>query len=239
MSKEVFNRKEIKYVLNRDNYNKILDEIKDHIKEDEYPKSTICNIYFDTDNYDLISHSIDKPLYKEKVRLRSYNIPKSEDYVFLEVKKKYEGLVNKRRVKIKLCDFYNYMNDKSLITSNNQIKEEIEYCFNTYNLIPKMFIAYDRTCYTDKDNKNFRITFDQNIRSRFFNQRLGLNANNNANNINNINNNENINNERNQQPRNAFPIWFVKILSKLNLKPTSFSKYGSIYKKKVEVDNYV
>ena len=227
MSKEVFNRKEIKYVLNRDNYNKILDEIKDHIKEDEYPKSTICNIYFDTDNYDLISHSIDKPLYKEKVRLRSYNIPKSEDYVFLEVKKKYEGLVNKRRVKIKLCDFYNYMNDKSLITSNNQIKEEIEYCFNTYNLIPKMFIAYDRTCYTDKDNKNFRITFDQNIRSRsdelhleygdagklYFKDNMHI---------------------MEVKTLGALPLWFTTILSSLKIYPVSFSKYGSIYEKNLK-----
>lgn len=232
MSKEVFNRKEIKYILNKADYNRILNDIKDHIIEDEYPKSTICNIYFDTDNYDLISHSIDKPIYKEKVRLRSYNTPKWEDYVFLEVKKKYEGLVNKRRVKIKLCDFYNYLNNKSLTTSNNQIKEEIEYCFNTYNLIPKMFIAYDRTCYTDKDNKNFRITFDQNIRSREEDLRLEKGDSG----VDYFSNGEVV---MEVKALNAFPIWFVKILSKLNLKPTSFSKYGSIYKKKVEVDNYV
>ena len=60
---------------------------------DEHCKSgknyNIYNIYYDTDNSDVIRHSISKPYYKEKLRLRSYYIPNnSNDKVFLELKRK-------------------------------------------------------------------------------------------------------------------------------------------------------
>jgi SPX domain protein involved in polyphosphate accumulation len=227
MANEVFRRKEIKYILTQEKYKSLLNTINSHIEKDPYFKSTICNIYYDTSNYDLIRHSIDKPIYKEKVRLRSYEVPKLDSTVFLEIKKKYNGIVGKRRIQIKLKDFYEYLETGEIKNTNEQIKKEIDYCFKIYNLEPKLFLAYDRLSYYDKDDKNFRITFDTNIRSREDNLRL----------------------EKGDKGKkyfeddliimetkalNAYPLWFVKALSGLKIYPESFSKYGSIYKKKLE-----
>lgn len=226
MANEVFRRKEIKYILTQEQYKSLLHVINNHIEKDKYHKSTICNIYYDTSNYDLIRHSLDKPTYKEKVRLRSYEVPKLDSNVFLEIKKKYAGIVGKRRIEIKLKDFYDYLETGELNNSNEQIKKEIDYCFKLYNLEPKLFLAYDRLSYYDKDDINFRITFDTNIRSREDNLRL----------------------EKGDKGKlyfdddlivmetkalNAYPMWFVKALSELKLYPGSFSKYGSIYSKKL------
>ena len=225
MANEVFRRKEIKYILTKDEFNKLLNKINKQNEKDKYYKSTICNIYYDTSHYDLIRHSLDKPIYKEKVRARSYGIPKLTDTVFLEIKKKYNGIVGKRRIEVTLKDFYNYLKTGELKNVNQQIKQEIDYCFKLYDLKPKLFLAYDRLSYYDKDDINFRITFDTNIRSREDNLRL----------------------EKGDKGKlhfdddiiimetkalNAYPLWFVKAISELKLYPESFSKYGSIYQKK-------
>lgn len=227
MAIEVFRRREIKYLLTDEQYNKLLDLMKDHVKKDKYYKSKICNIYYDTDNYDLIVKSLDKPYYKEKVRLRSYDIPDADSIVFLEIKKKYEGIVSKRRIEMKLKDFYYYLETGKLKNVNKQIADELNYCFNYYDLKPKLFLAYDRLSYYDKDNVNFRITFDKNIRSREDNLKLELG-------------------DKGKlyfdddmymmetKVLNSYPIWFTKILSELKIYPISFSKYGSIYSNKVK-----
>ena len=218
-----FERVETKYVLTKDEYENLMKKIHKHLNQDEYFKTTICNIYFDNDNYDLINKSLDKPLYKEKVRLRSYNIPKLSDYVFFEIKSKFKGVVYKRRSKIKLSEYYNYLINHKY-DSSNQIMKEIDYLITKYNLKPKLMLSYDRTSYYDKDNKNFRITFDQNIRSRddelkleygdagnlYFDKPMYI---------------------MELKSLGAMPIWFTKILSNLKIYPKSFSKYGSIYKK--------
>ena len=222
MSIEVFNRKETKYVLTKDKYEALLNIMKTYLDEDEYPRSTICNIYFDTDNYDLISHSIEKPVYKEKVRLRSYNVPDLNDYVFLEIKKKFNGIVNKRRIKISLKDYYDYLDNGKLDNVNKQIKDEIDYCFNIYNLKPKIFIAYDRLCFIDKNDKAFRVTFDKNIRSRTDDLKLDC-----GDNGDNYFEDEKVVMEVKAQER--YPMWFINIIRQFNIRPTSFSKYGSIY----------
>ena len=224
MALEVFNRKETKYILTNEKYMQLFNSIKSYLTEDEYPKSTICNIYFDTDNYDLIARSIEKPIYKQKVRLRSYNIPTLDDYVFLEIKKKYLGTVNKRRIKIKLKEYYEFLNSKNLENKNMQIKSEIDYIFKMYDLKPKIYIAYDRLCFIDKNDKSFRITFDKNIRSRTDDLKLE-----NGDKGNNYFNDNKVIME--VKAKEAYPVWFLKALRECNIKPASFSKYGSIYTK--------
>lgn len=232
MSQEVFRRVETKYILSIDEYNLLLDKLKNHLKKDKYFKSTICNIYFDTNNFDLIVNSIEKPMYKEKVRLRSYFVPTKDDEVFLEIKKKFNSIVGKRRIKIKLSDFYEYLESGNLKCDNEQIKEEIDYCFKKYHLIPKMYIAYDRLSYYDADDKNFRITFDTHIRSRESDLKLELGD------CGKLLNDQQIIMET--KSLNAYPLWFSEILSSLHIYPSSFSKYGSIYKKiKKEGNVYV
>ena len=232
MAIEVFRRKETKYLLNQKQYDELNQLLKDHLKKDKYYESKICNIYFDTDNYDLIVKSLDKPFYKEKVRLRSYDVPNKDSVVFLEIKKKYEGIVGKRRIEIKLKDFYSYFESGNL-GNNNQISKEIDYCFKYYNLKPKMFIAYDRLSYYDKDNVNFRITFDKNIRSREDNLRLEFGD------TGKLYFKENMY-MMETKVLNSYPVWFSNILSKLKIYPISFSKYGSIFQNKLkESDIYV
>ena len=226
MDINVFKRVEKKYLLSEDLYQKLFEKMNNYITVDTYDFSTICNIYFDTDDYLLVNRSIEKPIYKEKVRLRSYGVPKKNSKVFLEIKKKYKGVVGKRRVSAPLKEFYKYFNTGKYPNVDTQIMNEINYCFKFYNLKPKVFLAYDRYSYKGKDDSNFRITFDKNIRSRTDNLYLEKGD------------NGMLLLDKNcyimeVKTLGAYPLWFVQILSELNIYPTSFSKYGNVYKKQI------
>ena len=226
MDINVFKRVEKKYLLSEDLYQKLFEKINNYITVDTYDFSTICNIYFDTDDYLLVNRSIEKPIYKEKVRLRSYGVPKKNSKVFLEIKKKYKGVVGKRRVSAPLKEFYTYFDTGKYPNVDTQIMNEINYCFKFYNLKPKVFLAYDRYSYKGKDDSNFRITFDKNIRSRTDNLYLE----NGDNGILLLDKNCYI---MEVKTLGAYPLWFAQILSELNIYPTSFSKYGNVYKKQI------
>jgi len=224
---EVFKRIEQKYLLSENEYKKLIKKISYHIKKDSYYKSKILNIYFDNNNYDLIVKSLEKDIYKEKIRLRSYNIPSLNDKVFFEIKSKYQGIVYKRRLTLTLKEYYDYINNNKLNSSNPQVMSEIDYIIKRFNLKPKYFIAYDRTSYYDVDDKNFRITFDSNIRSRkddlkleygdagklYFDEKKYI---------------------MELKSLKGIPLWFTKVLSELKIYPTSFSKYGNIYKNNIK-----
>lgn len=226
MDINVFKRVEKKYLLSEDLYQKLFEKINNYITVDTYDFSTICNIYFDTDDYLLVNRSIEKPIYKEKVRLRSYGVPKKNSKVFLEIKKKYKGVVGKRRVSAPLKEFYTYFDIGKYPNVDTQIMNEINYCFKFYNLKPKVFLAYDRYSYKGKDDSNFRITFDKNIRSRTDNLYLEKGD------------NGMLLLDKNcyimeVKTLGAYPLWFAQLLSELNIYPTSFSKYGNVYKKQI------
>lgn len=226
MYENIFNRQEEKYLLIKEKKEELLRKINKYIEKDKFYEATICNIYFDTKNKDLVIHSLEKPMYKDKVRLRSYNVPNLDSTVFLEMKTKYRGIVNKRRVKLCLKDFYNYMNKKK-IYKNSQIMKELDYLFCFYNLVPAYFIAYDRQSYVGKENKDLRITIDANLRSRKEDLHLELGD---------------AGKKYFKEDKyimeiktlNALPLWMSHILSELHIFPISFSKYGSIYSKDVE-----
>lgn len=222
MNENVFKRIEQKYLMTKRQKEDLLYKIRNNIEKDQYYKSTICNIYFDNDNNDLIVASLEKPAFKAKLRLRSYNIPNKKDNVFLEIKDKYKGVVGKRRIKMTLEDFYKYLDTG--IYKDNQIMKELDYYFKTYNLKPYIFVGYDRISYKDKNNKELRITIDSGLRSRKNNLKLELGA--------------------TGEPYfeddkyimeikalDALPLWLVKSLSELKIYPVSFSKVGNIYKK--------
>lgn len=221
MYEKVFQREEVKYLINEEKKNLLLEKIKGKIEQDKYYQTTICNIYFDNDNNDLIINSLEKPVFKEKIRLRSYKIPDMEDDVFLEIKNKYKGIVNKRRIKIKLKDYYKYLNKNEY--KNTQIMKEIDYYIKYYHLKPKIFIAYDRLSFKGKDNPHLRITIDSNLRSRTTDLNLELgDAGKKL-----FKSNYYI---LEIKSLTAIPIWLTSTLSELQIYPTSFSKYGSIYK---------
>ncbi len=220
---DIFRRVEKKYILNKKQYEQIREILNNYVVQDEYGRSTICNIYFDTDNYELISHSITKPYFKEKIRLRSYNVPNKESMVFLEIKRKADRVVGKRRIAMKFSDFDKYIKAPEAIKNNNkQIKNELDYYFKKYNLSSKMFIAYDREAFYAKDDRDFRITFDSNIRARNYDLELDKGT-----------DGKNILDEDKYimeiKTLGSIPLWFVKVLDECNVCPGSFSKYGKAY----------
>lgn len=223
MYENIFKRVEEKYVLTEEEKDKLFNKIGNYLKKDKFYESTVCNIYFDTSNNDLIINSLEKPIFKEKIRLRSYVIPNLEDEVFLEIKEKYKGIVGKRRIKLSLKDFYNYL-DKNIYNENDQIMKEIDYYFKYYDLIPSIYIAYDRKSYLSKLDNNLRITIDSNLRSRDDDLRLELGDAGKK----YFDTNYYI---MEIKTLGSMPLWLVRSLSELKIYPVSFSKYGSIYKK--------
>ena len=219
---DFFRRVEKKYIITRNQYLMLKEAIKEQMIEDEHGKSTICNIYFDTEQYELIRHSITKPVYKDKIRLRSYNIPTLESRIYLEIKRKSQGVVSKRRIEMNLNDFYEYFENTNSELANSQIKRELDYYFNHYNLEPKMFLSYYRRAYYAKEDRDFRITFDSNILARNYDLEIekgnfGINILEEDKYIMEI------------KTLGAIPIWFVKLLDELKISPCGFSKYGEAY----------
>ena len=159
----VFERTETKYILTLSQRRALLEKIEQYVKPDEYGESTVCSLYFDTDNHRLIRQSMEKPTYKEKLRLRSYGTPKRDGNVFLELKKKYNGVVYKRRLTLSYNAAMAYIR-RSVLPEDSQIMREIDWAMKYYEgIAPKMFIAYDRTAFYSKQDHELRVTFDRKV----------------------------------------------------------------------------
>jgi len=232
---EVFNRYEIKFMMDSDTCQKVQQQLVEYMELDEYCKNnpfyTICNIYYDTDDNHLIRHSLSKPKYKEKLRLRGYGVPKLEDKVYLEIKKKVNKLVNKRRTKLVLGEAYGFANTgvKPELKNymNKQVIKEIDYIIKLYNPKPKLYLAYDRRAYFGINNRDLRVTFDTNIRSRREDLRLEAGD-----------YGEKLLPDDDLwlmevKAEKTIPIWLARLLSEYKLFKTSFSKYGTEYKKRI------
>lgn len=221
-----FKRYEKKYLLSESQYTEILKGMSKYIKPDIYGETVNCNIYYDTDTYSLIRKSIEKPVYKEKLRIRSYSVPKNGDKVYIELKKKFDGIVYKRRIGFLAENAEKYLSGDEELSPNTQISMEIEYFQKIHNTKPKVFIAYDRTSFVGRENDKLRITFDKNIRFREY--ALDLRKGDFGKNL----------LEENGvlmeiKIPDTTPLWLAKLLSELKIKPTSFSKYGTYYKEYV------
>ena len=227
---QVFRRKEIKYIISESEFSNLMDLIEPYLEKDKYFKGTNCSVYYDDDHRYLAIHSLEKPLYKEKVRLRSYGVPTLDDTVFLEIKKKFDGVGSKRRIPVKLKDFYQYEKTGKLENVSANIKQELDVCFKRYSLKPAMYLAYDRTSYYNKDDPTFRVTFDRNVRSRLDDLRLEKGDHG----IKYFKNGEIV---MEVKALNAYPFFFIRALSKLKIYPASFSKYGRVTEKVVYHNN--
>ena len=228
----VFKRYEKKYLLNQNQYRELKRKITSMMEVDEYGLHKICNIYFDTDAYDLIRTSLEKPTYKEKLRIRSYGIPKLNDMVFLELKKKYKGIVYKRRVRLTLEEAQNFLLEGKSPKDGNQVIGEINWFLKSYSPIPKAYISYDRCALFGREDPNLRITFDQNITYR--DTCLDLSKGSWGTKI--------------LKPGTTLmeikipecmPLWLSQILAELEIFPTSFSKYGTCYKEHIIYKKYL
>lgn len=228
---EVFNRVEHKFMINRETYLKLREMLDGYVYEDGFSTNggfyTICNIYYDTATDELIRKSLEKPIYKEKMRLRSYGQANSYSKVFLEIKKKYNGVVNKRRTTLQLNEadefIKTYKHPPIKEYMNAQVLNEIEYFMNFYKPVPKVYIAYDRSALFCKDDPELRITFDTNIRTRRDELRLDSK----------IYGDQLLEDGcwlMEIKVHGAYPLWLVEILNKCGVQKNSFSKYGTEYK---------
>lgn len=232
MAVEIFNRFENKYVLTEENFSHIRNFLCEHMTLDDYNKNgdfyTVANIYYDTNDDYLIRTSLSKPKYKEKLRLRSYGIPNSDTYVFAEIKKKFNGIVGKRRSALMKDEAYDFLETGILpdIKSymNKQVLFEIWYILQMRKLLPKVYIAYDRIAYFGIDNRDLRVSFDFNIRTRRDNLKLESDC-----------LNEYLLNTGSCimeiKAIERMPVWLINYLSHNKIYPVSFSKYGEEYRR--------
>ena len=218
-----FKRYEEKYMLTLEQQKDLLEGMKEHTRPDEYGETVNCNIYYDTDNWDLVRRSIEKPVYKEKLRVRSYGVPATGDPVFVEIKKKYDDVVYKRRTAVPSENSERYLAGDERLSPGTQIGNEIEWFQKMHNAKPKVYIAYDRTSFIGTEDPELRITFDQDIRFRDYDLDLR----------------EGDYGEKMFSGDSVLmevkipgttPLWLARLLSDIGAKPTSYSKYGTYYK---------
>ncbi|MGN1147481.1 MAG: polyphosphate polymerase domain-containing protein [Lachnospiraceae bacterium] len=222
MPQNFFKRYEKKYLLSTLQYHILLSRMEGLIQADTYGKYSISNIYFDTPDFSMIRTSLDKPLYKEKLRLRSYGFPTQDSTVFLEIKKKYDGIVYKRRTSLSLSDAERYLYRGTHTGQTCQVLKEIDWLFTRYPLMPAVFLAYDRTAYRGNADKELRITFDTNIRGRQDWLSLTAGADGTA-----ILPPDTVLME--VKFPGAMPLWMSRLFAELQIRPVSFSKYGTYY----------
>lgn len=219
----VFARHEVKYRLPAELYKEFLSRTADILEPDLYPHSQILNVYYDTEHNDLISRSIGGASYKEKLRLRSYGIPDPDSMVFPELKKKYAGIVYKRRAMMSCREAERFLDLGDSSGMDGQIVRELVYFLNFYHPQPKLFIAYDRDSFAGIRYPDLRVTVDRRIRYREDRLRLG-----------DGDDGELLDTGGDYimevKAQDAIPLELVKIFSSLRLYPDSFSKYGTIYK---------
>lgn len=231
MAINTFARKEIKFLLDMNQYKSLMEVIPLYMNPDKYcvggKEYGIYNIYYDTPDDYLIRESLSKPYYKEKIRLRSYYSPASpQDLVFLEIKKKIGGIVTKRRVSMTLEESEEYFMSRAKPKAKKYITEqvfnELDVFLNTYPVSPKQYISYQREAFFGKDDGDFRLTFDRKITERRYD--LGLDYESYGNYI--IGADQRL---MEVKVGNAIPDWLIAKLSELQIYKTSFSKYGKAY----------
>lgn len=224
----VFQRIEKKYLIDEEKYKQIIKKILPFIKEDAFFNYLVANIYFDTEDSDIIRKSIEKPVFKEKLRLRGYGTPKSNSKVFLEIKRKFNGVVSKRRISLTLKEATAFIEKGIKPKGKGLIADEIDYFIKNYSVKPKIYISYKREAYTGKQEKDLRITFDRDIISRTTSLKLQSKA----------PCTKLLQDDKcvfEIKSSNPFPIWLVKTLSELKIYPLPFSKYGNIYQESFKI----
>lgn len=230
----VFERYEMKYLISREQKQAVLDAMSEYMVPDRYGKTTVRNIYYDTDDYILARHSIVKPDFKEKLRIRSYSRADEKSEVFVELKRKYDHIVYKRRMALPNGDAMKWMaGDRSreiedeCHAASNQVTDEIEYFCNMYKgLKPVLYLSYEREDYAMRDGGDFRVTFDCNIKSRDYDISLESD----------VYGTEILDEGMvlmELKASGGIPMWMAEILSKEHIYKISFSKYGKAYSEQI------
>lgn len=219
MSGYFFKRYELKYMLTPRQYRAVKDEVLKRLIPDEFGENTVQSLYLDTSDDRLIRESIEKPVYKEKLRFRCYNLNENDKDIFVEMKRKYDGVVYKRRVSCKESEAMSLFDGTKPTT---QVGKELEYFFRFYgDLQPKTLILYDREAFLDK-NSDLRVTFDKNMRYR--KEKLNFHT--------SLAGKPLVPGDvvlMELKTGTALPLWLCALLDKEQIRKTSFSKYGTAY----------
>lgn len=219
-----FKRYEIKYLLTTEVKQALLFAMEPYMRLDQYGRTIIRNVYFDTDNFRLIRRSLEKPAYKEKLRVRSYRLADKNDIVFVELKKKYKSVVYKRRLPLLESQVIESFRYDLPLPVKSQVADEIEYFRSYYTgLHPTVFLSYEREAFYSLDESDFRVTFDENILYRNHDFSLGS---------------ETYGTSLLKEGQSlmeikttgGIPLWMCDELNKHKIFHTSFSKYGLAYK---------
>lgn len=226
MVQTTFKRYEIKYLLTEEQHDRLRILMDRYMAPDQWGPSTVCNVYFDTPSHLLVRRSAEHPDYKEKVRVRSYGIARPDSPVFVELKKKYDGVVYKRRCTMEP------KRAAALLAGNGepqtQIERELDFTCRRYGgLVPSFFVAYDREAFYAVDDHEFRMTFDRRVRSRTHDLRLDATD------------------EADQfledgltllevKAGGAVPLWLVEYFSGEGIYKTRFSKVGMAWQLQLE-----
>jgi hypothetical protein len=226
MIQMIFERYETKYLISRDQLDALLPALADRMAPDSYASYSIASIYYDTADYGLIRRALEKPVYREKLRLRCYGSAGEDTTVFLELKKKYKKRVYKRRICLPYALARSFPEGGWDSSAGNfgdtQVGGEIRQFLRLYEVKPAILIRYDRSAWRGVEEPGLRLTFDTGIRFRM--DELALNG---------------------DPPGtsllppdmvlmevktpNAIPLWLCRLLSAQRIFPASFSKYGTCY----------
>ncbi len=221
-AQSVFERYEIKYILTGTQRRNLCECMQGIMQIDQYGHATIRNLYLDTDNYRLIRTSLQKPAYKEKVRIRSYHRVGADDPVFVELKKKADGIVYKRRTMMSEKEAMRWFSSGAYLP-RTQIEREIEWCRRFYeNLKPRVFLSYEREAFCPVSEGDLRITLDSNILAREYDLSLRSSVHG----VYLLDRDLSI---LEVKTGSAMPMWLVRFLNDNRIRKTSFSKYGAYY----------
>ncbi|OUP53162.1 molecular chaperone [Butyricicoccus pullicaecorum] len=218
----VFQRYEFKYLISTRQLHTLLTAMAPHMVPDEYSHSSIRNLYLDTPDFRLIRRSLEKPVYKEKIRVRSYGRASADAPVFVELKKKYRSVVYKRRISMPQNRALGCVSGTQP-WPDSQIGAELAYAADFYKALhPAVFLSYERDCFRGVKGEDFRVTFDSEIRYRQENLTLDSDT-------------------RGipilapgqvlmeVKAAGGIPLWMTHVLSEQGIFKTSFSKYGTVY----------
>ena len=251
MFQTVFKRYEKKYIIDGGQYEEVENYLTYNAVPDEYGKSRVCSLYYDTPDNRLIRASLDKPIYKEKLRLRSYGAPTGDGLVFIEIKKKFKGIVYKRRLALTLPAALAFVSGlpyeqacarwplsdaalaaAALSPATRQIARELEVAMDRWlPLVPSMGIACDRVAWAYRpemfQEREGDELFDSELRITFDDclEYLDCHC------FHSpwrpiIESSESVMEIKSAGP---YPPWLVEVLSAERIYPASFTKYGNAY----------
>ncbi len=222
----VMQRFELKYVLNKAQAEALRRAMEGRMVPDQFGRTTIASLYYDTPDHRLIRASMEKPDFKEKLRLRSYGPASEGSPVFLELKRKSQSTVYKRRVQTTVGAAAAFLRGDPEALDDNQISRELSFFRDSYQaLVPSCMILYDRTAYVELDGE-LRLTIDENPRYRTWDLDLTRPA---------------VGTPLLGQDcsilelkvQGAVPLWLSRAMSRAGIYKTSFSKYGEAYRREL------